>query len=166
MHRRSTVEFLPFSTVRSVSLIDGFSLRWRRLSSSQFCNNTNLVFVQTAVSCEEVVSQEPQRGAVAGGGQAERVERPLLCALKPKRGWIINEHLKLKYTYYRQQIRRTSVLLTNNFLMVLGSYDHEITDSFLAQYVTVKNVSLGVPRTNSIRRNTLTGTVHGVPSGL
>ena len=44
--------------------------------------NTNLVFVQTAVSGEEVVAQEPQRGAVAGGGQAERVKRPILGALK------------------------------------------------------------------------------------
>ena len=44
--------------------------------------NTDLVFVQTAVSGEEVVSEEPQRGAVAGGGQAERVERPLLGALQ------------------------------------------------------------------------------------
>ena len=45
-----------------------------------------LVFVQTAVSGEEVVSQEPQGGAVAGGGKAERVESPILGALNSNRG--------------------------------------------------------------------------------
>ena len=57
--------------------------------------NTNLVFVQTAVSGEEVVAQEPQRGAVAGGGQAERVKRPILGALKSNQGCIrTGEYLK------------------------------------------------------------------------
>ena len=50
----------------------------------------HLVFVQTAVSGEEVVAEEAQRGAAAGAGEAERVERPILCALRARREREIN----------------------------------------------------------------------------
>ena len=57
----------------------------------------HLVFVQTAVSGEEVVAEEPQRGAAAGAGQAERVERPILCALRGRK----EEEIKQIHTDYR-----------------------------------------------------------------